>query len=170
MTIHRYPHETLRNDYLRAGAGLLICAPLAIVAWGTSFGMWLFLGMSALFAVYGLRSWLRSITEYRLTGDGLTLTNTVLSSLSGRYVPWTDLNKLTLRFFPLRRDRSEGWMQLTVRTAHVRFSIDSTLEEFNAIAKAALAAGLRNELPMTQATLENFQALGVDPAHMNESA
>jgi len=170
MTSHRYPREILRNDYLRAGAGIVICVPLAIVAWGTSFGMWLFLGLTGLFIVFGLRTWLRSATEYRLTAHGLLRTNAALSSLSGHEVSWADLNSLTLRFFPLRRDRSEGWMQLTVRTARVRLAIDSTLEEFDAVAKAALAAGLRNELPMTQATLANFQALGIDPGRLTESA
>lgn len=170
MSSHRYPRPMLRNDYLRAAFGIAICIPLAIVSWGTSFGMWLFLGLTALFAAFAVRTWRRSTTEYRLTGDGLTRTNAALSARNGGKIVWSELNGLTLRFYPLRRDRSEGWMQLTIRTPGVRLAIDSTLVDFDAIARAALAAGLRNGLPMTPTTMANFQALGIEPGRLPDPA
>lgn len=170
MNAHRYPRSIMRHDYIRAAAGIAICLPLTIMAWDTAFGRWLFLALTGLFAVFGVRTWLRSRAEYRLTDGGLMLTNAGLSGRSATRVAWADLKKLTLRFFPLRRDRSEGWMQLTLRAAGARVVIDSTLEDFDTIATAALAGALRNEVPMTSATLSNFQALGISPDRVDVAA
>lgn len=169
MTILRYPRATLRNDYIRAGIGVSLCVPLAVISRGSSFGFWLFVALIALFAAFGARTWLRAQAEYRLTEAGLLRTNAAFSRKVATGVAWAELSGLTLRFFPLRRDRSDGWMQLTVRAAGARLSIDSTLENFDAIAEAALAAGLRNDLPMTQTTLANFQALGFSPEKLSDS-
>ena len=169
MTLQRYPRATLRNDYVRAAIGAALCVPLAIVSWGSSFGMWLFVALTALFAVFGVRTWLRAHSEFGLTGSGLMRTNAALFGQATTEIAWSELTGLTLRFFPLRRDRSEGWMQLTVRTAGARLSMDSTLEDFDAIAEAALAAGLRNDLPMKQTTLANFRALGLSPEKFPDS-
>ena len=163
MTLQRYPRATLRNDYIRAAIGVALCVPLAAVSFGSSFGFWLFVVLTALFAVFGMRTWLRAQTEYRLTEAGLLRTNTAFGGHAATGVAWSELSGVTLRFYPLRRDRSDGWMQLTVRAAGGRLSVDSTLENFDAIAEAALAAGLRNDLPMTQTTMANFRALGLAP-------
>ena len=170
MTILRYPRATLRNDYIRAGIGVALCVPLAVVSRGSSFGFWLFVGLIVLFAAFGARTWLRAQAEYRLTEAGLLRTNAAFGRKAASGISWTELSGLTLRFYPLRRDRSDGWMQLTVRAAGMRLSIDSTLENFEAIAEAALAAGLRNDLPMTQTTLANFQALGFSPEKLSDSS
>ena len=98
-----------------------------------------------------------------MTEAGLLRTNTAFRGNTATGIAWSDLSGLTLRFYPLRRDRSDGWMQLTVRATGARLSVDSTLENFDAIAEAALAAGLRNDLPMTQTTMANFRALGFSP-------
>ena len=169
MTVQRYPRVTLRNDYVRAAVGVAVCVPLAAVSRGSSFGFWLFVGLTLLFAVFGARTWLRGRAEYRLTEAGLLRTNAALKGQAATGIAWSELTGLTLRFFPLRRDRSEGWMQLTVRRAGARLSLDSTLEDFDAIAEAALAAGLRNDLPMTQTTLANFRALGLAPEKFPDS-
>ena len=167
MTVLRYPRKTLRNDFLRAAVGVAACAPLAAFTRGTSFGMWLFLALTALFLAFGVRTWLRARTGYRLTATGLVRTKAATGDGPEREpatrIDWSGLSGLKLRFFPLRRDRSDGWMQLTVRAGRVRLSIDSTLEGFDDIAAAALAAGVRNDLPMSRTTLANFRALGLEP-------
>lgn len=169
MTVQRYPRATLRNDYIRAAVGVALCVPLAAVSRGSWFGFWLFVSLTVLFAVFGLRTWLRARTEYRLTESGLLRTNAGVAGHAETGVAWAELSGLKLRFFPLRRDRSDGWMQLIVRSAGGRLSVDSTLEDFDAIAEAALAAGLRNELPMSQTTLANFRALGLSPEKLPDS-
>jgi len=143
--------------------------PLAVISRGSSFGFWLFVALIVLFAAFGARAWLRAQAEYRLTEAGLLRTNAAFSRKVATGVAWAELSGLTLRFFPLRRDRSDGWMQLTVRAAGARLSVESTLENFDAIAEAALTAGLRNDLPMTQTTLANFQALGFSPEKLSDS-
>ena len=169
MIVQRYPRATLRNDYIRAAVGVALCVPLAAVSRGSSFGFWMFVVLTALFAAFGLRTLLRARSEYRLTEAGLLRTNAGPGGRRETGIAWAELSGLTLRFFPLRRDRSDGWMQLTVRAPGGRLSIDSTLEDFDAIAEAALAAGLRNELPMTQTTLANFRALGFSPEKLSDS-
>ena len=169
MTVRRYPQATLRNDYVRAAVGVALCVPLAVVSRGSSFGFWLFVVLTALFAAFAFRTWTRARAEYELTETGLLRTSAAPAGRAISRVAWSDLSGLTLRFYPLRRDRSEGWMQLTVRAAGTRLSVDSTLEDFDAIAEAALAAGLRNDLPMTQTTLANFRALGFSPDKISDS-
>jgi len=166
----RYPRVIQRNDYIRTLVGLAICVPMAIVAWGTSFGMWLFLALSGLFVAFGLRTWLRGATEYRLTEDGLLRTNAGLPGRPATSIAWHDLKSLKLRFYPLRRDRSEGWMQLTLRAPGARVAIDSTLEDFETIATAALKGALHGEVSMTPATIANFQAIGISPDRLDGSA
>ena len=163
MAVQRYPRTTLRNDYIRAAVGAGLCVPLAAVSRGSAFGFWLFVALTVLFAVFGVRTWLRARTEYRLTEAGLLRTNAAFGGKTATGVAWSEMSGLALRFYPLRRDRSEGWMQLTVRAAGVRLSVDSTIENFDTIAEAALDAGLRNDLPMSRTTMENFRALGLSP-------
>ena len=83
-------------------------------------------------------------------------------SLAGRRtIAWSELSDLRLRFYSTRRDRARGWMQLKLRSPGGRLSVDSTLDGFDAIARRAAAAAVRNRLALGSATLANLAALGI---------
>ena len=158
MSEHRYRARALRGDYIRAGAGLaLVGLPLAAAPVGAP-AAWVLGAMAALFAGFGGRTWLRQKSVYRVDE-----TSIVREGPLGRAVPWEEMTALRLRYYATRRDRSGGWMQMTVRGAGATMRIDSTLEGFREVAAAALRAADAAGLTLDAATLENARALGAAP-------
>ena len=115
-------------------------------------------GFSALFAIYMVRTWIRSATVILIDDIGIRAQGPRSAAL-----PWSDLGELELRYFSTRRDRNGGWMQLTLgedrKTGKTRIAIESTLEDFEGLALAAGAAAERNGLALSETTKDNLTAL-----------
>lgn len=156
MSVHRYPRRTLAADYVRAAAGLVLTAgPLVAVPPGAVAGP--ILGVLAtLFAAFGARTALRQASRIELEDDRLALIGPWRRSID-----WRELTGLRLRYFATRRDRSAGWMQLTLTAPDSRLRIDSTLEGFPAIARRAARAAQERRIALTPATVDNLRAFGV---------
>src|SRR6185503_7294743 len=100
MSLHRYQRPALMGDFARAGIGLVISlGALAIAGFG-GFTAWLFGVCAVVFLLFGLRTLLRSVTNYELTDMGLTRFYATGFGRSERALAWQGLNKLRLRFFP----------------------------------------------------------------------
>ena len=104
---------------------------------------WLALILAAgfvLFALFLVRTALRHHTRYLLGPDTLCA-----DGPAGAVVEWNRLDRLKLSYFSTKRDRSDGWMQLTVGSAGGRtVKIDSSLDGFHdVVERAAQAAGTR---------------------------
>ncbi len=161
MTRHHYPWPALRADYLRAGAGLALTgAPLFAIPYGTTASVILGV-LAALFLALGLRTGLRHASRFESDDAEVCRTGPVLPLYPARRVAWDGIARLRLRFFSTRRDRTGGWMQLTVGDGAGALSFDSSLDGFEAIARRAAAAAGRNELPLNDATRTNLAALGI---------
>ena len=161
MSFHRYERRALVGDFARAGIGLVISlGALAIAGFG-GFTAWLFGVCAVVFLLFGLRTLLRSVTNYELTDMGLTRFYATGFGRSERALAWQGLNKLRLRFFPAKRDRSQGWMEMTLAGDGARMRLDSTLGDFDAIVRAAVGAATRRRLALSEATLSNLAALGI---------
>ena len=108
----RYPRQTLWADYIRAGAGVVLCGlPLLVV----EVNRWVALILGAgflLFAVFFVRTALRQTTRYVLGPDTLCA-----DGPAGTLVEWSRLDRMKLSYFSTKRDRSDGWMQLVVGSA-----------------------------------------------------
>ena len=131
----RYPRQTLWADYGRAGAGVLLCgAPLLAL----EVNHWLALILVAgfvLFALFLVRTALRHHTRYVLGPDTLCA-----DGPAGAVVEWNRLDRLKLSYFSTKRDRSDGWMQLTLGSAGGRtLKIDSSLDGFHDVVERFLA-------------------------------
>ena len=135
MSVHRYPRRSLTADYLRAAAGLTLTAgPLAVVPAGAVAAPILG-GLAVLFVVFGARTALRHASRIEMDDERLALLGPW-----PRRIAWDEVTGLRLRYFATRRGRGAGWMQLILTAPGVRLRLDSTLEDFPAIARRAARA------------------------------
>jgi len=161
MSFHRYQPRALYGDFIRAGIGLVISLGALAVAGLSGFTAWLFGVCAAIFLLFGLRTLLRSVTNYELTDTGLTRFYATGFGRAERALAWQGLRQLKLRFFPAKRDRSHGWMEMTLAGEGARMRLDSTLGDFDAIVRAAVGAASRKRLALSESTLSNLAALGI---------
>ena len=81
---------------------------------------------------------------------------------AGAVVEWNRLDRLKLSYFSTKRDRSDGWMQLTLGSAGGRtLKIDSSLDGFHDIVERAADAAGQTGLTMSEATRANLRAMGI---------
>lgn len=156
----RYPRQTLWADYGRASAGVLLCgAPLLLL----DVNRWLAYVLVAgflLFALFLVRTALRHQTRYVLGPDTLCA-----DGPAGTLVEWARLDRLKLSYFSTKRDRSDGWMQLSIGSAGGRVvKVDSSLEGFHDIVERAAHAAEAGGLELGEATRANLRAMGISVA------
>ncbi|EDP62802.1 hypothetical protein BAL199_10612 [alpha proteobacterium BAL199] len=156
MTTHRYERSSIAGDFVRGGFGLLVTAgPLLfmpMVTWlAVAFG-----AFALLFAVYLFRAWQRSVTVIEVDDVGIRA-----SGPFGRAIRWDALDGMQLRYFATRRDKEGGWMQLRLRGGGSELSLESTLDDFEAVAERAARAASGNRLALSDTTQENLKALGL---------
>lgn len=164
---HRYPPDGLWGEAVRAGLGLALGGGLLLVAAPGGAVSYAGLVLVLLFVAYAAAVWLRRRTVVTVDGQGLHaatgLPVWIPFGLGYRAFDWDRMTGLTLRYFSTRRDRSGGWMQLTLKGPQGRLTILSTITGFPALARCAAAAAERNGLPLGSATQRNLQALGREP-------
>lgn len=155
-SIHRYPFSEIGADYLRSAAGLALTAgPVLFAELLPAFTI--ILGaLALLFAGYGLRTYWRQRTAVEVSDEALRTLGPF-----GKTVPWAALDEVRLRYFSTRRDRTKGWMQLTVKGQNATIHLDSTLESFEDVARRVVSAAEQHGIQLGEATLSNLQALGI---------
>ena len=156
MSTHRYPPSALRGDYARAGLGLtLTLGPAAMVQPGSG-ALWVLLPLALLFAVFALRTLGRQLAVVELGPDGITVAGLGRSALR-----WDEIRSFRLDYYSTRGDRTGGWMQLTAKGPSGKIRVDSALEDFVAVARAASDAARKAGLDVSEATLANLGHLGI---------
>jgi len=161
----RYPRQTLWADYIRAGIGAVLCGlPLLLI----DVNLWVALILGAgfvLFALFFARTALRQHTRYVLGPDTLCA-----DGPAGTLVEWSRLDRMKLSYFSTKRDRSDGWMQLTVGSAGGRtVKVDSALDGFYDIVERAARAAEAGRLELSQATRVNLHSMGISVAGQEET-
>jgi hypothetical protein len=153
----RYPQKTLVADYTRAATGVVLCgAPLLLLDVNRWLAALLLAGF-ALFALFLVRTALRHRTRYVFTSDTLCA-----DGPGGTLVEWSRLDRLKLSYFSTKRDRSDGWMQLSVGSAGGRLiKVDSSLEGFHDIVERAAQAAEATGAPLSDATRANLRSMGI---------
>ncbi len=153
-TEHRYPLRALVRDYLLAAAGLAITlTPFVFAEPGTT--AMVILGIVAGLAGFlALRTGRRQVARYSLSAIGLG---------RGRHgLAWGDLAGVRLRHYSTRRAApGSGWMELRLAGPGIRITVDSELDDFLAVARAAHGAARAKGLRFDAATEANFRALGL---------
>jgi hypothetical protein len=145
-------------DYARAGAGLVLTGgPLALVPTAPAVA-WVLAAMALLFALFALRTAARHVGPVTCDERAVTIGGPL-----GGAVPWDDVTMVGLAFFATRRDRRRGWMQLKLKGRRGRaVTIDSTIENFDAIVDRAAKAARANGVALGDTTRANLEAMGLD--------
>ena len=159
MTTHRYDLRTLAPDYARAATGLLIC--MGALIWSQPGG-WLGLAVAALAALFAAFAW-RTVRQH-MTAVEIDSACLRWRAFRQDCIAWKDLRLVALRHYSTRRDRSGGWMQLTLGDGGRRIDIDSTIEGFPALLTRVMAEARAAGLAMGDRTLANAEALIGDGA------
>ncbi len=151
----RYDPKALRGDLVRAGLGLAMTGlPLALVPVHPAVAV-VFGSATALFAVFGVRTGLRRWTVVEMDHRGIRAEGPARVEIA-----WEDLREIQLRYYATRRDRRGGWMQLHLK-GRAALTVESTLDGFDRIAERVAAVAKARGLPLSEATVRNFGALGI---------
>lgn len=170
MSEYRFERGPLRRDYIRAGIGLFLSIGGFLLAdWG-SIGQYVFGPIALVFLAFLIHTAIRHGTYYDLTVDGIRRSNELGPIKRTTKLAWRDLRRVSLRYFSTRRDRSSGWLQLTLAGSGARFSLDSTLEGFDAVISATATAIREHQISVKATTAGNFAALGQDLGAMSSDA
>lgn len=154
MSRHRYRGRTLAADYTRAVVGLGTTGGLAAFANALPIWTYILAGLALMFLAYGVRTAFRQFTVVECSETGLAA-----GGLRPISIAWKDMRDVRLRYFSTRRDRSAGWLQLTVAGPRGAIRLDSSLEGFAAVARRAIGEAEARGLTLGPDTLANAQAL-----------
>jgi hypothetical protein len=120
VSLHRYPPQSLFGDYMRAGLGLLLTVPpLLFFSPGTAIGLALVIvaGVCMFFVV---RTVDRNRAIISVDDDGISLT-----SFRNARVAWAEMARMNLAYYAIKRDKTGGWMELTLKDAKNTIKLDS---------------------------------------------
>ena len=151
----QYSVRSMAGDYTGAAVGiactlgpLLWARPAPVAAWILGVG-------GVLFLVYFGRTVCRQLTRYELDETGIRARGPL-----GAMIRWDRLCALRLDYYSTRADREGGWMQLRLGDGQRTLRIDSGLEGFAELARAAARVAARRALALDAATAANLEVLG----------
>jgi hypothetical protein len=155
-TTQQYPLSSLYGDYIRAAIGVLFFGmPLYFVKDSPILST-ILTGILLVFIGFAAKIALRQLTIIETEEEGI-----IANGPLGRRIAWRDINKVALKFYSTRRDKNEGWMQLTLYSATEKMTLESSLDGFNDVADAVVQAGFRNNAEMDETTMENIASMGI---------
>lgn len=161
MTELRYPFSALVWDYARGIAGIVICFVILVTNEWHNQLVWLFVGLTILFAIYTMTTIAKNVARFRVSEEGIEC-----GGFRKQSIRWGDLSELALRYYPTSRSRKKGWMTLTLKAqassgSPASLKVESNLPGFTEIATRAAWAAKENKLMVDRVTADNLAALGV---------
>lgn len=156
MSVHRYSLQSLLGDYWRSGVGLVVAGGVWLLAPSTPHVVVICGGLTVLFALFTMRTVARQYSRIEMTEDAITRWGT-----RQKHVRWSELERVKLRYYSTRRNRSSGWMTLKLSGKGAALTIDSNIDGFDAIAARAARAMADNRISADDVTLANLAALGL---------
>jgi len=160
VTVLRYPVRSLVGDYLRATVGIALGLGMLMGVSASPTILLIFGGLTLLFLVFGLWTVNRHMAAIDVTDEHIAC-----RGLVSKYLPWSALDRLKLRYFGVRRQSkssASGFMQLTLRGGGIRLTFESSLEGFEFIAWRAARAMRDNAAALDPTSAGNLLALGID--------
>ncbi len=158
----RDPLSALFWDYARGIAGIVVCFVILVTNEWQNQLVWLFVGLTVLFAIYTMTTIAKNLTRFRVTEEGIEC-----GGFRRQAIRWADLAELSLRYYPTSRSRKKGWMSLTLKSSGGgdagagKIQIESTLPGFSEIVARAAHAARENNVLVDRVTADNMAAIGV---------
>lgn len=158
VSVHRWQASALLGDLLRGLVAVAVTVFFLLLVPAFTVAFYVLLVLAALFGFYlaGTVSRWRSVVE--TDGEGLRITGGIFGH---RSIPWAELRRFDLRHFPLSRDRTQGWMEMTLATSKAKVTVDDRLDRFDEVLALAWAAARRAELGISDSTHANLVAAGL---------
>ena len=162
MTELRYPLSALAWDYVRGISGIVICFVILVTNEWQNQLVWLFVGLTVLFAIYTMTTVTKNMARFRVSEEGIEC-----GGFRKRSIRWGELSEMALRYYPTSRSRKKGWMTLILKSkaageaGETKVAIESTLPGFSEIATRAAHAAKENKLMVDRVTADNLAAIGV---------
>jgi hypothetical protein len=159
-TIHRWPAASLAGDFARGGVGFAVTLFLLLVLPVASIAFAVCLILALVFGFYLADTARKLASHVELDEGGVRVTRGVAG---GKTIRWGELERFELRYYSLRRDRKEGWMDLTLKGGGRTIKLDDRLDRFDRILACAFEAARTREVGLSQATYANLIAAGLLP-------
>jgi hypothetical protein len=156
----RYDRGALAADAARGLAGLAatLVPPLVlenILSWVAA----ILLSLSALFAVYLLRTLLRHRTEIHVSDTAIAERR---PALPDRQIAWAELERVKLSYYAAPRARpGSGLMTLTLLGPAGKIVVESSLNSFDSLIEDVAEICARGEARFDPNTAHNFEAIGL---------
>ena len=159
----RYPLRALFPDFAGSGIGFALSLGLIVFVRLAAPVAWAVTAAAALFLVYFGRTVCRRLTHIELDEAGIRVEGPALVPTCAA-IRWEDLRSLRLDYYSTRRDpegmsMQGGWMQLKLRDARRTIRIDSDVDGFAELVRAAARAAARRDLALDPATVSNLEAM-----------
>lgn len=149
-----YPVRSLLAAYAAGGAGAALSLGILALAEPAPAAGVVSAAAALLFSVYFVRTVCRQWTQFQLDDAGLCASGPL-----GGAIRWEDLRSLRLDYYSTRNDGEGGWMQLRLRDPQRTIRVDSELEGFAVLVRAAARGAARRGLAFDAATAANLEAL-----------
>lgn len=157
---YSYPLRSLIVDDVKALVGLILCGGPLFLSGLSPVLVYIFAGLTVLFAVFAVKTAIRHTTVIELSPAGLHDQGPL-----GKGIGWEELEGVELRYYSTRRDRERGWMTLRLKGQSSgrisELALESSIDGFEAIATQVARQALRRGVPFSPATRLNFEALGI---------
>ncbi|MEM7653204.1 MAG: hypothetical protein AAF220_08490 [Pseudomonadota bacterium] len=153
---HVYPPESLVSDYIRTAIGVVVTGGLLLFMETALIVALILLGGFILFAAFGIRTWLRTKVKFLVTPEGLQREG----YFPGSFL-WSDLSAVSLRYYAVRKDSEASWMTLSLKFGGTSISIESTISDFDAIARVVADHASHNRITVSERTETNFAGIGL---------
>lgn len=122
--------------------------------------------IAGLFLLFAVRTALRFLTLVEVTSEEISCApvgpwSPPIAGLRPVRLAWSNIDRMSLRFFSTARDRSEGWMVLSFGSGNRRMKLESTLDGFLTIVARGARAAVDNGVKLSSPTIQNLRALGI---------
>lgn len=149
-----YPGSYFISGYLSMAFGLSVTMLPVLLLGPSSVIVYILLFMAGLFLLYGIRVLYRQVTLLEVTDTGIRVVGPF-----GWTIKWEKLGGFRLGYYSTRRDRENGWMQLTLTGKGARLTVDSAINGFGDLVEISLNAANGRGVSLSPATLRNLQIL-----------
>lgn len=153
---HYYPVKELTGDYLRGSGGAALCAAPLVIADSVTIASYFLWPLVILFGGFVVRTALKQFSYISVEPEGIRS-----AGILRKEIRWEDLRRIRLRYFSTKRDRTDGWMQVKVSAGRRSLEFDSTLTDFEDLARKLAEAGVRFRAEMDETTRANFELMGI---------